>query len=436
MFHRLRLPVALAAIALACSACNPIAVLLSLSSTQAQGNGDSYTPAPSDGGRYVAFVSNASNLVAGDTNNASDIFVRDTVANTTTIASVSSGGVLANGGSNNPFITADGSRVAFTSSATNLAANDTNGATDVFVRDRTTNKTILVSSDSLGHPANGGSTVEGMSAEGRFVLFDSTATNIAGAPNTSEALYRADLLSGTITTVALVPSCGQDLTPQIRGALSPNGQNVAYVSTCDPQQPDVFGTIDVVTGPVGGTMTTIDTYDAVGVGALYDISTPSLSSDGSVVAWGEWSVGLHGFIGEGAAARVWTGSEPPAAYDAGDGSGAREAAVSPDGHYIAWTSAGTPTGCCPNGFTGPRRVYVMNFVSKKVKQATVTTDGLAPNGSSFNPRFSTNGSHIAFSGPASNLVNNDTNGFQDVFYVPISALFGPTPTAAPSLISQ
>ena len=99
-----------------------------------QGNGSSTEASISDDGRYVAFTSTATNLVGSDTNNVSDVFVRDRTNNTTTRVSVDFGGAQANGQSSQPSIGGDGTWVAFTSSATNLSAiADTNGVTDVFL---------------------------------------------------------------------------------------------------------------------------------------------------------------------------------------------------------------------------------------------------------------------------------------------------------------
>ena len=110
-----------------------------------QGNGSSFVPAISADGRYVAFYSDASNLVAGDTNGARDVFVRDLQTRETTRVSVSSSGAEANGDSFAPALSSDGRYVAFSSAATNLVDGDTNDANDVFIRDRQGNTTTRVS---------------------------------------------------------------------------------------------------------------------------------------------------------------------------------------------------------------------------------------------------------------------------------------------------
>jgi Ca2+-binding RTX toxin-like protein len=178
---------------------------ISVDSAGNQGNSYSVGGSISADGRFVAFSSNASNLVPGDTNNSSDVFVRDLSTNTTTLVSVSSSGDRANTGSGTPSISADGRFVAFTSVATNLAPGDTKNQSQIFVRDRLTNTTTLLSVDSVGNPGNTpvgpsgnegdtGSGTPSISADGRFVVFNSDASNLVpGDTNNSRDIFVADL---------------------------------------------------------------------------------------------------------------------------------------------------------------------------------------------------------------------------------------------------
>src|SRR5437762_932588 len=142
---------------------------VSVASGGAQGDGSSgligfaFPPALSAAGRFVAFVSAATNLVTGDTNGAADVFVRDRQTGTTERVSVASGGTQGNAASWGLALSADGRFVAFQSDATNLVAGDTNGATDVFVRDRQTGMTERVSVASGGAPGNDGTGNPGLS---------------------------------------------------------------------------------------------------------------------------------------------------------------------------------------------------------------------------------------------------------------------------------
>src|SRR5581483_8861709 len=142
---------------------------VNVSSSGTQANNDShYRPSLSADGRYVTFQSTASNLVAGDTNSADDIFLRDTQTGTTTRISVNSGGTQGNNDSLFPSISADGRYVAFDSLATNLVAGDTNGSSDVFVRDTQTRTTTRISVSSGGTEGKVDSYRLSISADGRY----------------------------------------------------------------------------------------------------------------------------------------------------------------------------------------------------------------------------------------------------------------------------
>src|SRR5438093_1242029 len=150
---------------------------VSVASDGTQANGGNADSAISADGHFVAFRSFATNLVPGDTNAVEDIFVHDRVTGATERASVASDGTQGNGASTTPAISADGRFVAFTSLASNLVAGDTNGALDVFVHDRATGETIIASIASDGTRGNGSSSRPSLSADGRFVAFTSSASN-------------------------------------------------------------------------------------------------------------------------------------------------------------------------------------------------------------------------------------------------------------------
>ena len=182
---------------------------VSVSSSGAQANG-SVSAAMSADGRFVAF---SSDLVAGDTlEDLDDVFVRDRVAGTTKRVSVSSTGAQANDSSKSPAISADGRFVVFGSGASNLVAGDTNGAYDVFVRDRVAGTTERVSLTSTGAQVNHGSNVGAgaISADGRFVVFDSTASNlVAGDTNGAMDVFVRDRVARTTERVS-VSSAGAE----------------------------------------------------------------------------------------------------------------------------------------------------------------------------------------------------------------------------------
>ncbi|MBI1850588.1 MAG: HYR domain-containing protein [Planctomycetes bacterium] len=197
-----------------------------------QSNGNSREPSISAGGRFVAYESDASNLVAGDTNAVTDIFAHDRQTTTTARVSVSSSGTQADFASNDPMISSDARYTTFRSNATNLVAGDTNARTDVFVYDGVTSATARVSVDGMGTQANGNSFDPAVSSSGQFVVFSSIATNlITGDTNGASDVFFRDL----IDSIPPVITCSTNLVRECTGA---SGASVSYTTTatdnCDP----------------------------------------------------------------------------------------------------------------------------------------------------------------------------------------------------------
>jgi TolB protein len=205
--------------------------LVSMSSTGDQGNSSSFGQTMSPDGRYVTFASDATNLVPGDTNAAFDAFLHDRLAGTTSRISVSSAGAQANAGSFDPAISPDGRYVAFTSDAFNLVLGDTNNVGDVFVRDRQLGTTTRVSVSTSGRQANNGSAVSAMSAHGRYVAFTSDASNLVpGDTNNISDVFIRDRQLGTTTRVSVSTSGGQADNASYNPRISADGRYVAFTS--------------------------------------------------------------------------------------------------------------------------------------------------------------------------------------------------------------
>ena len=153
-------------------------IRVSVASDGSQGNRESWWPSVSADGRYMAFTSWASNLVSGDTNGTWDVYVHDRQTRATTRISVATGGAGGDDKSYSPSISADGRYVAFESAANNLVGEDTNGWADVFVRDRQTGVTTRVSVATGGTEGDDVSENPSISAYGRYVAFDSYASNL------------------------------------------------------------------------------------------------------------------------------------------------------------------------------------------------------------------------------------------------------------------
>jgi Tol biopolymer transport system component len=224
-------------------------------------------------GRYVAFASFATDIVTkADTNGGSDVFLRDRQTNTTTALSVTPTGSIANGGSGAPSLTPDGRFVAFESNASNLVAGDGNGTTDVFVRDLQTKKTTRVSVDATGGDSNGGSISSDINGDGRYVAFSSEATDLVPGGTTpfGRDVFVRDLKTAT-TILVSVDKFGGDGGNSLSfnflgsGIISDDGRYVAFVSLADNLvDNDTNGNFDVFVRDLQTATTRRESVDVLG----------------------------------------------------------------------------------------------------------------------------------------------------------------------------
>jgi len=208
----------------------------STSSTGVESNAHNFAGSISADGRYVAFQTFANNLVDGDTNSALDIFVKDLLTGDTRRVSTDSSGTQSNGHSLAPIITADGRYVAFTSSATNLVGNDTNSANDVFRKDLLTGETIRVSTTSANAQVNGASTNATISNDGRYIVFDSLASNlVSGDTNARKDVFVKDMLTGDVRRLSISetgrePTLSWNNQGSLNASISADGRYVFFQS--------------------------------------------------------------------------------------------------------------------------------------------------------------------------------------------------------------
>ena len=261
---------------------------MSVDSNGIQGNHNSLNPSISADGRYVAFESHASNLVPDDTNSDWDVFVHDTITGQTTRISVDSNGNQANGDSYAPSLSSDGRYVTFFSSAPDLVAGDTNGALDVFVRDRQNGTTERVSVDSSGAQGDGDSNYASISGDGRYVAFESWATNLvpADTDGTLDVFVR-DRQNGTTERVSVDSSGAQGDGGSNRTSISGDGRYVAFESSATNLVPaDTNGALDVFVRDRQNATTermSVDSGGTQGNGGESD--SASISTDGRFVAF-------------------------------------------------------------------------------------------------------------------------------------------------------
>jgi Tol biopolymer transport system component len=238
---------------------------VSVASDGAEGNSDGVAPAISADGRYVAFVSYATNLLKGFTGQYENIYVHDLVTGETTLASISSDGVKGNNFSLAPSISADGRFVAFKSKADNLVEGDTNGVVDCFVHDRLTGETTRVSVASDGLQADASCAFyewalifgPSISANGRYIAFDSGATNLVEGFTEYvniwgySGVYVHDRVTGETTLVSVSSEGTQADGSSLLSAISADGRYVAFISDATNWEGGTSGGIfvqDRVTG--------------------------------------------------------------------------------------------------------------------------------------------------------------------------------------------
>jgi Tol biopolymer transport system component len=425
----------------------PVTERVSVDSAGVQGNAGSGGAAISADGRFVAFTSLASNLVVADTNFAFDVFVRDRLTGTTERVSVDSAGNQANGSSGagtgngaGIAVSADGCIVAFVSAASNLVAGDTNQVSDIFVRDRCTGTTERVNVGAGGQ-ANGvflfgsalgsGNSGVAMSADGRFVAFDSYATNLVpGDTNDDGDIFVRDRQAGTTERVNVDSAETESFDPVFLGAavgpaISGDGRFVAFVS----QAPnlvaddgnglsDVFvrdrqsGTTERVSVAHSG----VDANQSSGL-LVTGANAVAISSDGRFVAFTSVASNLTTDDTNGVA-DVFVRDRLASTTDRvninptdGQTFSSFTPAISADGRFVAFGSF--PSNPLSGDVT---LVWIQDRETHLTELVSVNTAGVrALDGVSGAPVITADGRFVAFQSNASNLVDSDTNATFDVF---------------------
>lgn len=406
-----------------------------------EGNGDSISPSISADGNRVAFKSRASNLVAGDTNTFDDVFVRDRTAGTLTRASIPVLGGEPNAHVTEPAISADGSVVAFSTTATNMAPGIPVGVSQVYVR--AGGITQLVSKASDGTPGSGNSYVPTLSADGRYVAFWSNANNLVGgadAPFTGD-VFVFDRQTSTIeliskSTAGAPANPGEDShLPSISG----DGRYVAFQSLSTTfSAADTNGQRDIyVRDRVANTTTLISTSTSGTLGDL-ESAEPAISEDGSTVAWesrattlvpGDTNGDPDIFVRTLATNTTARVSVSTAGTQAVGASGS--ASLSADGRYVAFQSA------APNLVAGDTNanndVFVRDRQLAKTTRESLSSTGQQVIAASTGPMMTGDGRLVAFHSAAGDLVAGDTNSRFDVFVheLGVADTTAPTVTGVP-----
>ncbi|PKB77861.1 MAG: hypothetical protein BZY88_20580 [SAR202 cluster bacterium Io17-Chloro-G9] len=402
---------------------NPASTLwmVSVDSRGNQGNGPSGEPSISGDGRFIAFSSQASNLVGQDTNGSRDIFVHDREMGITRRVSLSSGGAQGNGSSGQPAISADGHFVAFFSIATNLAPGDTNGTGDVFLHELATGLTRRVSVASGGAQGNGFSDGPSISGDGRYVAFESSASNlVAGDNNNNTDVFVHDSLDGSTIGAWANPPQLENL-PGGAAAISANGLVVAFaVHLPDWASEGALGRSQVLVHDIAAGATELAGGEPENIFAEGAAGVLSLSADGSWVVFRSNDANLAPEDTNGADDVFAIGREPYAIHrvsvdsQGNQGNGASgQPSVGGDGRFVAfWSEASNLT---PGDSNGIGDVFVHDRQTGETRRISAGPNGTQGGKLSGSPSLSSDARFLAFESEASNLAPGDANGQQDVF---------------------
>jgi WD40-like Beta Propeller Repeat len=409
---------------------------MSVASDGTQGNGDSDRAGISADGRYVAFESVASNLVPGDTNAASDIFVRDRNNGATQRVSLSGSGQQANGDSFGSAISADGRYVAVRSQASNLVSGDTNGVLDEFVYDRQSGAVEQVSVDSAGVQANGASGGASISADGRYVAFLSNASNlVSGDTNGNWDVFVYDRQTRTTQRVSVSSTGTQGNGDCDYPQISDDGRYVAFRSAASNLVPgDTNGAADIFVHDLQTGTTVRVSVGNSGAQANGESLGPTISGDGRFVAFrsaasnlvpGDTNGVSDVFLRDTQAA---TTARVSVASDGTQGNAdSYGPALSSDGGFVVYRS--DASNLVPGDTNGNDDIFSYDRQAGTTERVSVDSSGAQSNDSSFAPFTNSDGRFVIFWSRASNLVPGDTNGSHDVLLRDTATVTGP---AAPT----
>jgi Tol biopolymer transport system component len=385
-------------------------------------DGSSY-PSISADGRYVAFYSSASDLVAGDGNGFQDVFVRDLVAGTTVRASVDSGDGDPDSASGAPSISADARYVAFDSSASDLVPGDGNGSLDVFVRDLMAGATVRAAVDTEGGDPNGRSFDPSISADGRYVAFYSSASNLVDGDGTDfYDIFVRDLVAGTTVRASVDTGGGDPDGYSYYPSINSDGRYVAFWSyASDLVQGDGNGFSDIFVRDLVAGTTVRASVDTGGGDPDSDSYSPSISADGRYVAFESQAGDLVPSDGccfyDIFVRDLVAGTTVRASVDSGGGDpfgNSFQPSISADGRYVSFYSYASDL--VQGDGNGLPDIFVRDLVVGTTVRASVDTGDGDPNGISLYPSISADGRYVAFESSASDLIPRDgTNLFDDVF---------------------
>lgn len=341
---------------------------ISVNNTGTQANNGSVNPAINYDGRFVLFTSLASNLVEDDTNGCFDIFLYDRLNNIIRRVSINSEGDQGNDHSaEQSDINSDGKFVVFESDASNLVLDDTNGVKDILVADLNMNQIERVSVSTLGEEGNDSSLFPSISSDGRYVLFISSASNLVlNDTNNNVDVFLHDRQSTSTIRISENPSGVQANGESMAGTISDNGRYVAFSSGADNLVlDDTNGKWDVFVKDL----------------LLNEIKIVSKSTLGEL---------------------------------GNNDSGNNYTSISSDGRYI--TFASSATNLVQDDTNGVDDIFFHDCQTGITKRISINNEGQEADAGSFDPEISSNGRYIIFESYAGNLSDNATYGNNDIYF--------------------
>ncbi len=415
--------------------------LVSQTAAGVQGNAASAASVFSPDGTKVAFFSGASNLLTGDTGAANQILIKDLQTGAITAVSVTAGGAFGNGDSNIGMFSPDGTKFLFQSDASNLVAGDTNGATDIFLKDLTTGAITRVSTFADGSQSgangshSGGGSDPVFSADGTKILFTSNAGLVAGDTNGVQDVYVKDLSTGALTLASVTSTGVQGDNDSFHGAFSPDGTLVAFESSA--------------TSFPGNNNTVVDVFvKNLTTGALTRISASAnpATSNSNLNIFEAFSPDGTKILFQSSSNTLVSGDTNNARdlflYDLQTGTSTLVSSTSSGGFLNALSSGGRfssdgskvifstyATNAVSGDTNGAADVFEKDLITGTLTLISQTASGTQGNGDSISPTMSPDGSHIVFTSDASNLAPNDINATTDVLVANLGYLAKAAPVA-------
>ena len=389
------------------------------------GNGDSLPAGLSPDGRYVLLESSASDLLAGDTNNAADIFMRDLSAGTNLLVSISTNGIPGNGASRGSVMTPDGRYVAFVSTASDLVARDTNGIADVFVRDLQAAVTTLVSVGATASSSLGGGASEfpDITPDGRYVAFYSTATNLVPNEVNSGDIYVCDLVNGTTTwasrsaLAAVQSAMSATAVAAYNHVLSADGQFVTYDASPSSSLGGLAGVI-LRYNLFSGLTDVVHTNAVAFSGLPENFRSVDMTPDGRFIAF---LANTNGTPAKSSCVYVWDAQSGATTLASGDlsnnvptNSVCDRPSLDPSGRFVLFLS--NATNLVTNALSGDLHVYVRDMQTAVTTLVDADTNGVGTVASMASaPQMTPDGRLVVFECPDAGLVPNDRNHAYDLF---------------------